>query len=75
MQVVIIGDDRARPAVPQPMLQCVRAKLSEERQGDTAHLVNGNMRECRLRALRQENADAVPTLDVVREQRIGKAVR
>src|SRR5215469_833947 len=57
------------------MLERVRAELREQRQRDSAEFVDREMRNRRLRTLRQQNANTVAGPDAENRQRIGALIR
>ena len=71
----IVGDERRRAAVAQAELQRIRPEQLEQRHGDRADPVDGEMRERRLRPLRQQHRDAVAARDALRLQHVAQARR
>ena len=59
-EIAVVGDHRPGAAVAQAVFQGLRAEEGEERDGDGADLIHGQMRQGRLRALRQQDPHPVP---------------
>ena len=58
-----IGDQRLHARVAQPVVQRVDAEQRRKRQGHRAKLVNGDVAGRDIRALRQQDRDALARLD------------
>ena len=69
-----IGDDRPDPCRLQPVFERLDAEQQRQRHGNGAELVDGDMGDGRLEALRQEQRDAVAAPHASGAQGIGKGV-
>lgn len=69
-----IGDDHARAGIAEPVLQRLGAEQGEQRDGDGAQLVGGDMGVGGFGRPRQQDADAVARPDAVGGKQIGGLV-
>ncbi len=74
VQISLIRDNSFGLAVRQPVLKSVSAKKRKKRDRNSTGLIYGNMRNCGLRGLRQQDTYPVPCLYPLRLQAIGKPV-
>ena len=63
---------RPGATVVEPIGKRVRPEQCEQRQRDRTDPVGGEVRDQRLRTLRQQNSNAVAAIDAVRQQRVGQ---
>ena len=69
-----VDDRRDGVAVLQPILERVRPEQQRQGHRHRAHLVDRDVRDHGLGALRQDDGDAIAHLDVERPQRVREAV-
>ena len=74
-KLVAVGDDRARSAVLQAELERLLAEQREQRYRDEPSLVDGDVRDGRLMSLREQDRDAVPTSEPLRDEDVREAIR
>jgi hypothetical protein len=70
-----VGDRSLGTGVGQPVLQRLGPEQCEQRHGDGAQLVGGDVANGGLRCLRQQHGDAIAACDLQPAQQIGQAVR
>jgi hypothetical protein len=64
----------ACPRVVEPVLERVGAEQERKRDRDRAHLVDGEVRDDRLAALRQDERHAVAAADAEAGEHVGQAI-
>src|SRR5215210_4069839 len=69
-----IGDDSASSGISQTMLQGLNPEQNEERDRDRPELVDSDVAERCLWRLRQEDTDAIATLDPMCVQKVRKPI-
>ena len=74
-QPLRVGDQRLGAGIFQPIGQRIDAEQHRKRQRNGAELVDRDMGGRDLRALRQQDGDAVARADAVRCEHVGKPVR
>ncbi len=73
-QIGAIGDDAFGFAVGQTILEGIGAEKGEQRNGDGAKLVSGNMTDGRFRTLGQQDPETVTLPDAVGLKAVGQPV-
>ena len=71
----MVGHDRPGVAVTEAVAHRVGPEQLRERDGDRAQLVDGEVRDGDLQALRQHDADAIPAPDAQGGQAVGETAR
>jgi len=73
-RIFSIGDQGFCSAIAEAMFERLRAELREQRHGDRAHLVDGDVRKSGFRTLRQQNAHPIAALNAMRAKHIGEPI-